>query len=252
MALISDVDNFSPSAQEAINVDSQKTIILVEDDLELAALTKERLEKEGFNVLHEENGEMARDLILSRKPDLVVLDIMLPGMDGFEVCRQVRPEYAGPILILTARDEDLDEILGLEMGADDFVTKPVKPRLLLARVRALIRRSLREESSSKPEKLQIGELTVDASRREVDTGGSQVDLTTTEFDLLHYLTSHAGEVVSRQDIYQALFHYDYDGLDRSVDVYISRLRQKLGDNPGAPHYIKTVRGVGYLMAGEKS
>jgi two-component system response regulator RstA len=233
-------------------VDSPKRIILVEDDLELAALTQERLKKEGFSVLHEENGEKARDTILSQKPDLVVLDLMLPGMDGFEVCSQVRPQYAGPILILTARDDDLDEILGLEMGADDFVTKPVKPRLLLARVRALLRRSLRKESALKPGKLQIGELTVDASRREADTGGRPVELTTTEFDLLHYLTSRAGEVVSRQDIYQALFQYDYDGLDRSVDVYISRLRQKLGDNPGASHYIKTVRGVGYLMAGEKS
>ncbi|MEE2754395.1 MAG: response regulator transcription factor, partial [Candidatus Latescibacterota bacterium] len=187
-----------------------KKIILVEDDLELAALTKERLEKEGFNVLHKENGEKACDTILSQKPDLVVLDIMLPGMDGFEVCRQIRPQYAGPILILTARDDDLDEILGLEMGADDFVTKPVKPRLLLARIKALLRRSLRRESSSKSEKLTIGELTVDASRREADTGGIPIELTTTEFDFLHYLISRAGEVVSRQDIYQSLFQYDYD------------------------------------------
>jgi len=226
-------------------------IILVEDALELADLTKERLEREGFRVLHEENGQRASELIVSEQPDLVVLDIMLPGMDGFEVCREVRPKYAGPILILTARDDDLDEILGLELGADDFVTKPVKPRLLLARVRALLRRSKAKEVSSKVEKLVVGALTVDGSRREADIDGSAVDLTTTEFDLLSYLTSRAGEVVSRQDIYQTLFQYDYDGLDRSVDVYISRLRQKLGDNPGAPHYIKTVRGVGYLMAGEK-
>ena len=230
----------------------KKTIILVEDDLELAALTQERLEKEGYHVLHEENGERARDLILDTKPDLVVLDIMLPGIDGFDVCRQVRPVYAGPILILTARDDDLDEILGLELGADDFVTKPIKPRLLLARVRALLRRSSRKETSTKQEKLQIGELVVDASRREASIVGEAVELTTTEFDLLHYLTSRAGEVVSRQQIYQAMFQYDYDGLDRSIDVYISRLRQKLGDNPGAPHYIKTVRGIGYLMAGEKT
>jgi two-component system response regulator RstA len=164
----------------------KKTIILVEDDLELAALTQERLEKEGFHVLHEENGERARDLILDTKPDLVVLDIMLPGIDGFDVCRQVRPVYAGPILILTARDDDLDEILGLELGADDFVTKPIKPRLLLARVRALLRRSSRKETSTKQEKLQIGELVVDASRREASIVGEAVELTTTEFDLLHY------------------------------------------------------------------
>jgi len=241
----------SPLTEAAPDLDSKNTIILVEDDIELAELTKERLEREGFRVLHEENGEIARDLILNEKPDLVVLDLMLPGMDGFEVCRHVRPQYDGPILILTARDEDLDEILGLELGADDFVTKPVKPRLLLARIRALLRRDQRKESSGKSGRISVGELTVDGSRREADISGRQVELTTTEFDLLSYLTSRTGEVVSRQDIYQTLFQYDYDGLDRSVDVYISRLRQKLGDNPAAPHYIKTVRGVGYLMAGEK-
>ena len=233
-------------------MDSQKTIILVEDDLELAALTRERLEKEGFAVLHEENGEKARDAILASRPDLVLLDIMLPGIDGFDVCRQVRPAYSGPILMLTARDDDLDEILGLELGADDFVTKPIKPRLLLARVRALLRRANRKDVPAKQGKLQIGELVVDPSRREVLTGITPVELTTTEFDLLYYLTSRAGEVVSRQEIYQAMFQYDYDGLDRSIDVYISRLRQKLGDQPHATHYIKTVRGVGYLMAGEKT
>ena len=229
-----------------------QTIVLVEDDLELAELTKERLEREGFSVRHEENGESGRDAIIDSQPDLVVLDIMLPGIDGFEVCKQVRPGYAGPILILTARDEDLDEILGLELGADDFVTKPVKPRLLLARIRALLRRARMEPEARVQEKVSIGSLTVDASRREATVEDVEVDLTTTEFDLLWYLTTHAGEVVSRQDIYQALFQYDYDGLDRSVDVYISRLRNRLGDQPTSPHYIKTVRGVGYLMAGEKT
>ena len=243
---------FTASVWEATpDVDGNNTICLVEDDLELAALTKERLEREGFRVLLEENGQEASRLIVKEQPDLVVLDIMLPGMDGFEVCREVRPRYAGPILILTARDDDLDEILGLELGADDFVTKPVKPRLLLARVRALLRRSRKGAMTSPSDTISVGELTVDGSRREADISGAQIELTTTEFDLLFYLTSRSGEVVSRQEIYQALFQYDYDGLDRSVDVYISRLRQKLGDNPAAPHYIKTVRGVGYLMAGEK-
>ena len=232
-------------------MDGPNTILLVEDDLELAELTKERLEREGFRVLHEENGQIAAETITREQPDIVVLDIMLPGMDGFDVCRAVRPGYTGPILILTARDDDLDEILGLELGADDFVTKPVKPRLLLARVRALLRRSKSSPSPLRAEKMVVGELTVDGPRREAEIAGAQIELTTTEFDLLSYLTSRAGEVVSRQDIYQTLFQYDYDGLDRSVDVYISRLRQKLGDNPEAPHYIKTVRGVGYLMAGEK-
>ena len=228
----------------------RETIILVEDDLELAELTQERLEREGFRVLHEADGTLARDRIVAEQPDLVVLDIMLPGMDGFAVCREVRPKYAGPILILTARDDDLDEILGLELGADDFVTKPVRPRVLIARIRALLRRVHATPEKGPVNRVALGELVVDASRREVSLGGKGIDLTTIEFDLLWYLVNRAGEVVSRQEVYQNLFHYDYDGLDRSVDVYISRIRHKLGDEPSAPHYIKTVRGVGYLLAGE--
>ena len=228
----------------------QETIMIVEDDLELAKLTKERLEREGFRVLHEANGEAARTRIVNESPDLVVLDIMLPGMDGFAVCREVRSTYRGPILILTARDEDLDEILGLELGADDFVTKPVQPRVLIARIRALLRRAHPVQEGGKVSRIASGDLVADASRREVRLRERSIDLTTIEFDLLWYLASRAGEVVSRSDIYQALFHYDYDGLDRRADVYISRIRRKLGDDPSEPHYIKTVRGIGYLMAGQ--
>ena len=228
-----------------------ETIVLVEDDVGLADLIKERLEGEGFRVLHEVNGEAARDLILAQSPDLVVLDIMLPGMDGFQVCRQVRPSYAGPILILTARDDDLDEILGLELGADDYVTKPVKPRVLLARIRALLRRIQPSVEEPKVSRVTLGDLTVDTSRREATLRDQAIALTTVEFDLLWYLVKHAGQVVSRQDLYQAIYNLDYDGLDRSIDVYISRLRQKLDDDPAVPHYIKTVRGVGYLLVGEK-
>jgi two-component system response regulator RstA len=228
----------------------QQTIVLVEDDLELARLIQERLREEGFRVLHVANGPKALDLILETGPDLVLLDIMLPGMDGFQVCRQVRPGYGGPILVLTARDDDLDQILGLELGADDYVTKPVKPRVLLARIRALLRRSQRTPSeTSSPTRIALDRLEIDASRREVALAGRSVELTTVEFDLLWYLATRAGRVVDRQELYQAIYHYDYDGLDRSVDVYISRLRQKLGDDRVSPHYLKTVRGVGYLMAG---
>lgn len=231
---------------------AQETIVLVEDDVGLAELIKERLESEGYRVLHEVDGRKACALILDEQPDLVLLDIMLPGMDGFQVCREVRPNFRNPILILTARDDDLDEILGLEMGADDYVTKPVKPRVLLARVRALLRRvQPPPETADKPSRISLGELTVDASRREANLGESQIDLTTVEFDLLWYLVERSGQVVSRQDLYQAIYNLDYDGLDRSIDVYVSRLRQKLGDEPAAPHFIKTVRGVGYLLVGEK-
>lgn len=228
---------------------ADQIILLVEDDRELAELTRDFLENEGFVVWHEAEGKAARDRILASPPDLVILDIMLPGMNGYTVCRDVRPEYDGPILFLTARDEELDEILGLEMGGDDYVTKPVRPQLLVARVRALLRRAVSTQRSTASKRVRVGDLLVDANCREVRMGERVVDLTTYEFDLLYYLANRAGEVVSRQDIYQALFNYDYDGLDRSVDVYISRLRQKLGGDNATSVSIKTVRSVGYLLSG---
>jgi two-component system response regulator RstA len=227
----------------------REKIVLVEDDDGLAGLIKERLEAEGFAVLHSANGIEGRDLILAQSPDLVLLDIMLPGMDGFQVCREVRPAFKGPMIILTASDDDYDEILGLEMGADDYVTKPVKPRILLARIRALLRRAV--PSPEETTRIRLGKLIADAKRREVTIDETPVELTTIEFDLLWYLITRTGQVVSRQDLYRKIYNLDYDGLDRSIDVYISRLRQKLGDDSAIPHYIKTVRGVGYLLVGEK-
>ena len=228
---------------------ADQTILLVEDDRELADLTRDFLQNEGFVVWHESEGRAARDRILTSPPDLIILDVMLPEMNGYTVCREVRPEYDGPILFLTARDDELDEILGLEMGGDDYVTKPVRPQLLLARVRALLRRAVSTQKPTASKRVMVGDLMVDANRREVRMGERVVDLTTYEFDLLYYLVVRAGEVVSRQDIYQALFNYDYDGLDRSVDVYISRLRQKFGGDGSTSVSIKTVRGVGYLLSG---
>ena len=230
--------------------EEQKSIVLLEDDAGLAELIVERLEQEGFAVEHRVDGREGCVLILSSRPNLVVLDLMLPGMDGFEVCRTIRAEYDGPVLILTARNDDLDQILGLELGADDFVVKPVKPRVLLARIRALLRRVHHVGESGGAGRVELGALLVDAARREAFVAGRQVELTTIEFDLLWYMAQRAGAPVSRQDLYQAIFHYDYDGIDRSIDVYISRLRQKLGDDPASPHHIKTVRGIGYLLAGD--
>ena len=225
------------------------SIVLAEDDQGLAELMVERLEQEGFAVEHRVDGGEACDLILQTRPDIVVLDIMLPGMDGFEVCRRIRRDYEGPVLVLTARNEDLDQILGLELGADDFVVKPVKPRVLLARIRALLRRTRGTQDGGRVSRIEVGGLVVDAGRREASAPDGAIALTTIEFDLLWYLAQRTGQTVSRQDLYQQIFHYDYDGIDRSIDVYISRLRQKLGDDPASPHYIKTVRGVGYLLAG---
>jgi len=227
---------------------SHGTIFLVEDDLELSDLIRECLEKEFFTVHHESNGETAANRILKSHPDLVVLDIMLPGMDGFNVCKTIRTTFKGPILILTARDSDLDQILGFELGADDFVIKPVRPMVLVARIRALLRRMNRKADEGEVRIITIGDLAIDSSRREAQLNEELVDLTTVEFDLLWYLANNEGKVVSRNDIHLALYNTEYDGLDRSIDVYISRIRQKLGDNPSQPGYLKTVRGVGYLFA----
>ncbi len=225
-------------------------ILLVEDDQELAFLIRDRLRAEGFDVRRVADGRRAVAAILDNPPDLVVLDIMLPGLDGFGVCREIRPRFRGPILILTARDDDLDQILGLELGADDFVIKPVRPRVLLARIRALLRRAQGSGSRGERRKIVLGELSVDASRREAALGDKPIGLTTVEFDLLWCLVSHAGQTLSRDALYQALYNSEYDGMDRAVDMYVSRIRQKLGDDQARPRFLKTVRGVGYLFAGE--
>lgn len=220
-------------------------VLVVEDDLELAELVVARLRREGFDVSHAADGASARDRILVEHPDVVVLDAMLPGLDGFGVCRAVRPTFAGGILMLTALDDDVDQVLGLELGADDYAVKPVSPRVLVARVRALARRA-RPPATARAT-LRIGPLEVDPRRREVAVDGQPVDVTTAEFDLLWYLAERAGTVVSREDLYRDLHGVRYDGIDRGVDVHVSRLRQKLGDDPRAPRFLKTVRGAGYLL-----
>lgn len=224
-------------------------ILLVEDDTRLACLTAEYLAKNGFRVDIEGDGETAEHRILTENPDLVILDIMLPGKDGFEICRTVRPSYHGVILMLTARDEDVDQILGLELGADDFIAKPVQPRLLLARVRALLRRlpSASQETAGQ-EQLNFGQFHISQATRTATLGNSPIDLTTAEFDLLWLLAQRAGTVLSRDDLLQDLRGIGFDGLDRSIDARISRLRKKLNDDPENPTRIKTVRGKGYLFS----
>jgi len=229
------------------------TILLVEDDLRLSALVSEYLQNNGLKVETEYRGDEAVEKIIALQPDLVVLDIMLPGLDGFEVCKQARQAYAGPILMMTAKDEDIDQVVGLEIGADDYVVKPVQPRLLLARIRALLRRLPLEINPNKPldnpstEQLEFGELIIANNSRSVILRQQNLKFTTTEFDLLWYLASHAGEVLSRDQISEALSGIEYDGLDRSIDIRISRLRKLLHDDPNKPRGIKTVRGQGYLF-----
>ncbi|HZX29827.1 MAG TPA: winged helix-turn-helix domain-containing protein [Rhodocyclaceae bacterium] len=225
-------------------------ILLVEDDERLAGLTAEYLSRNDFTVAIEGRGDTAEQRIIAEQPDLVILDIMLPGKDGFEVCRAVRPSYRGVILMLTARDEDFDQILGLEMGADDYIAKPVQPRVLLARIKALLRRMPggNEPAAGSAEEKVFGQFRISQATRTATLGGEAIDLTTAEFDLLWLLASHAGSVLSRDDLLQELRGIGFDGLDRSIDARISRLRKKLNDDPENPTRIKTVRGKGYLFS----
>ncbi|WP_306604404.1 winged helix-turn-helix domain-containing protein [Azonexus sp.] len=226
-------------------------ILLVEDDERLAELTAEYLSRNDLTVSIEPRGDAAEARILSEQPDLVILDVMLPGKDGFEVCRAVRQQYRGVILMLTARDEDFDQILGLELGADDYIAKPVQPRVLLARIKALLRRlpTAGDNPDSTDNECQVfGQFRISQATRTATLNSHPIDLTTAEFDLLWLLATHAGNVLSRDDLLQELRGIGFDGLDRSIDARISRLRKKLNDDPENPTRIKTVRGKGYLFS----
>jgi two-component system response regulator RstA len=226
-------------------------ILIVEDDQRLAELTREYLESNGLHVAIEGNGAVAAQRIIDEQPDLVILDLMLPGEDGLSICRKVREHFNGPILMLTARTDDTDQIQGLDLGADDYVCKPVRPRLLLARIQALLRRSEPEPSvPQKPRRLEFGPLVVDDALREAWLQGNGIELTSAEFDLLWLLVSNAGRILSREEIFTALRGIGYDGQDRSIDVRISRIRPKIGDDPDHPRLIKTIRSKGYLFVPE--
>lgn len=230
-------------------MDNAPRVMIVEDDERLATLTSDYLSANGLSVTVVSNGNEAIRRIPAEQPDIVVLDLMLPGADGLTVCREVRRQYRNPILMLTARTDDMDQILGLEMGADDYVAKPVKPRLLLARVRALLRR-IEPDAESPPSRLEFGNLVIDNSAREVILDGLSVEMTSAEYDLLWLLASHAGTVLSRETIFERLRGIQYDGQDRSIDVRISRIRPKVGDDPDNPRRIKTVRSKGYLFVAD--
>ncbi|WXB00320.1 response regulator transcription factor [Pendulispora brunnea] len=227
--------------------DVPQRLLLVEDDARLAELVRAHLSEHGFEVEVVDRGDVAIERIRTSPPDAVLLDIGLPGKDGLSVCRAVRRDYAGVIVMMTARGDEIDEVLGLELGADDYVTKPVKPRVLVARLRANLRR-VAEKKAEERACLVVGELSIDPGRRAVTYRGEDVPVSTSEFDLLEILARRAGHVVPREELLGQARGIRYDGLNRSIDLRISRLRRKLGDDPERPALIVSVRGVGYMLA----
>lgn len=221
--------------------------MVVEDDQSLAEWIADYLSSHDYLVTLANRGDEALDLIASDSPDLIVLDLNLPVLDGLEVCRQARAFHAGPILMLTARDSEDDEIRGLDTGADDYLGKPVQPHLLLARIRALLRRSSGDTPTGL---LTFGALKINPDSRTVLLDGDHIALSTNEFDVLSLLASHADRPLSRDVLISTIRGIEYDGFDRSVDVCISRLRRKLGDDAQTPRRIKTLRGTGYLFAAD--
>jgi len=226
-------------------------VLLVEDNVRLAASIRDYLERQSYEVFVEGDGLAVAERYDRLKPDLVILDLMLPGKDGLTICRELRRHDRVPILILTAKGENIDQVLGLEMGADDYVVKPVEPRVLLARIEALLRRTRSTPVEVREARLNVGRLAIDAARRSAMLDNRDIDLTTGDFDILWLLASRQGNVVTRDEILRVVRGIDYDGLDRSIDARICRLRRKLQDAGGAESMIKTVRLRGYLFTGEK-
>ena len=233
-----------------------RTILVVDDEQPIADILKFKLEKEGYQVHVAYDGEEALVKVEELHPDLILLDIMLPLKDGMEVCREVRKKYDMPIIMLTAKDSEIDKVLGLELGADDYVTKPFSSRELLARVKANMRRHAtapaQETKGANVNDIVIGDLTIHPDSYMVTKRDEKIELTHREFELIHYLAQNIGQVMTREHLLQTVWGYDYFGDVRTVDVTVRRLREKVEDNPSTPSYIITRRGVGYyLKAGEE-
>ena len=225
-----------------------RTILIVEDDKPLAELVAQVLRNEGFAPRFAYRGDEALGAICHLEPDLVLLDLMLPGLDGFSVCREARAFYRGPILILTARSDDLDQVVGLEVGADDYVIKPVVPRVLTARIRALLRRAA--PATGNHGRLRVGRIAIQRFERRAFVDGRELQLSTSEYDLLAYLAERAGTVVGREALYLELRGIPYDGLDRSIDLRVSRVRSAIHAVDPNLDPVLTVRGRGYLLRAE--
>ncbi len=229
-------------------------LLLVEDDVRLACLIRDYVEQQGFQVTIQHRGDKAVAYFNAEKTDIIILDLMLPGLDGLQVCQQIRQTFDGPILILTAKNSDIDHVMGLELGADDFVNKPIEPPVLLARLRALMRRQKKNsysvEATEQLSELHFGQLSLNSNAQQVYLKQQHIELTTQEFSLLWLLAENAGKILSRDQIFATMRGIEYDGLDRSVDVRISHLRKKLYDNGDQPKRLKTVWGKGYLFVAD--
>jgi two-component system response regulator CpxR len=224
-------------------------ILVIDDDIELCSLVREYLESEGYESESVHDGERGLQRALTGDPMLVVLDVMLPGMNGFDVLRRIRDTSRIPVLLLTARGQDVDRIVGLEIGADDYLPKPFNPRELVARIRAILRRTKNgDRAGSAPQMLSVGDVELDPATRTVRQAGQAVDLTSVEFNLLEVLLREAGRVVTRERLVNAVLSRKFSPFDRSIDMHVSKVRKKLGDSEGSPEHIKTVRGVGYIFA----
>src|SRR5258706_6326396 len=223
-------------------------VLVVDDDVELCALVQEYLTAEGFSLKAVHDGEQGLQQALTNDYSLVVLDVMLPGINGFEVLRRIRSVSKIPVLLVTARGEDVDRIVGLEIGADDYLPKPFNPRELVARIRAILRRTKRVTAADEaPEVLSVGDIELDPATRSVRRDGQPVDLTSVEFNLLEVLLREAGRVVPRERLVNAVLSRKFSPFDRSIDMHVSKVRKKLGDTDADEH-IKTIRGVGYIFA----
>jgi DNA-binding response OmpR family regulator len=220
-----------------------QTILVVDDEARIVKLVRDYLERAGFAVLTAGDGETALAMARRERPDLVVLDLMLPGVDGLDVCRRLRQESGVPIIMLTARVEEADRIVGLEMGADDYVTKPFSPGELVARVRATLRRARGE--IGQPTFIRAGDVELDAATLTTTVAGQPVDLTPTEFELLATLARHPGRIWSREQLLEAVHGVAFESYDRSIDSHIKNIRRKIEPDPRRPRYIQTVYGVGY-------
>lgn len=226
------------------------TILAVEDEKNIADLIELYLSKEGFAVEKAATGEEGLAKAKTLKPALIILDIMLPGIDGWEVCREIRKESDVPIIMLTAKESETDKVVGLELGADDYMTKPFSPRELAARVKAVLRRAKTPAGGPDATVIRADDLTIDLGRRQVKLDEKEVSLTAKEFELLSSLASRPGIVFTREQLLENIWGYDFYGGTRTVDVHVRHLREKLGDNPDKPRFIETVRGTGYRFKGE--